>query len=38
MGPLVGRISDAETWAVDLAAAAELVDLAGPVVAWPTFN
>jgi len=23
---------------VDLAAAAELVDLAGPVVAWPTFN
>jgi len=24
--------------AVDLAAAAELVDLAGPVVAWPTFN
>ena len=24
--------------AVDLAAAAELVELAGPVVAWPTFN
>ena len=24
--------------AVDLAAAAELVDLAGPVVAWPTYN
>ena len=24
--------------AVDLSAAAELVDLAGPVVAWPTFN
>ena len=24
--------------AVDLGAAAELVDLAGPVVAWPTFN
>jgi hypothetical protein len=24
--------------AVDLGAAAELVDLAGPVVAWPTFS